>query len=421
MRIFLALPIALALAPAVAAQNQGAVNGIAATPGPIVGGFRFAIQGTNPCTAVHVDFGDGSNNTYTIAGLPDRDTVWHQYTRGGRFVVRATGSAGCGGEASTRVTVDLPTAPPPTPTPTPQPAAPPAAAAMRFAGMDHNNDRVITRAEWQGSERSFRFHDWNSDGRLSGDEVHPGAMPPATTGRTGLEWSETHFRALDRNADGRISRDEWRADLEDFYRVDRDRNDVLTREEFLISDVDDDRGDHFQDLDLNGDNRVDRVEWHGSESAFRQLDRNNDGSLSAEELGIPSAAGRPSSGGAFSRLGAARTVTVSATEAWTDTGLDVRAGDVLRITASGTIGWAPEAGAVAPPAGASGPATDAAPVPRANIGALVGRVANGRAFLAIASNGTVRVEQSGRLFLGVNDDVLSDNRGSFRVSIAVNR
>jgi Ca2+-binding EF-hand superfamily protein len=421
MRILLALLIALALAPAVAAQNQGAVNGIAATPAPVVGGFRFAIQGTNPCTAVHVDFGDGSNNTYTIAGLPDRDTVWHQYTRGGRFVVRATGSAGCSGEASTRVTVDLPTAPPPTTTPTPQPEAPPAATTMRFADMDRNGDHVITRAEWQGSERSFRFHDWNSDGRLSGDEVHPGAMPPATTGRAGLDWSETQFRALDRNADGRISRDEWRGELEDFYRVDRDRNDFLTREEFLISDFDDDRGDRFQDLDLNGDNRVDRKEWHGSENAFRQLDRNNDGSLTADELGIPSAAGRPFSGGAFSRLGAARTVSVSATEAWTDTGLDVRAGDVLRITASGTIGWAPEPGAVAPPAGANGPATDGAPIPRANIGALVGRVGNGRAFLAIASNGTVRVEQSGRLFLGVNDDVLSDNRGSFRVSVTVNR
>jgi hypothetical protein len=37
-------------------------------------------------------------------------------------------------------------------------------------------DGVITRQEWQGNDRSFRNHDWNGDGRLSGDEVPPGAQ-----------------------------------------------------------------------------------------------------------------------------------------------------------------------------------------------------------------------------------------------------
>ena len=42
---------------------------------------------------------------------------------------------------------------------------------MRFQGMDRNGDGVITRAEWRGSDRSFEVHDWNGDGKLSGDEV----------------------------------------------------------------------------------------------------------------------------------------------------------------------------------------------------------------------------------------------------------
>ena len=47
--------------------------------------------------------------------------------------------------------------------------------AMRFQAMDTNHDGVITRDEWRGSDRSFRNHDWNGDGRLSGDEVRVGA------------------------------------------------------------------------------------------------------------------------------------------------------------------------------------------------------------------------------------------------------
>src|SRR6478735_9412873 len=47
--------------------------------------------------------------------------------------------------------------------------------AMRFQGMDHNGDGAISRSEWQGSDNSFRQHDWNHDGVLSGDEVRPGA------------------------------------------------------------------------------------------------------------------------------------------------------------------------------------------------------------------------------------------------------
>ena len=41
----------------------------------------------------------------------------------------------------------------------------------RFEGMDRNRDGVISRSEWRGSDESFRRHDWNGDGKLSGEEV----------------------------------------------------------------------------------------------------------------------------------------------------------------------------------------------------------------------------------------------------------
>lgn len=429
MRILLATSIVLSMASAAAGQTSGSVTGITATRSPIEGGFRFTIQGSNPCTSVRMEFGDGTSHTYDIRSLPDSETIWHHYTRGGTFVVRAAGAGGCRGEASTRVSVNLPP-PDPTPAPTPQPAAPPPASTGRFPGMDRNGDRVVTRDEWLGSARSFRHHDWNNDGLLSGDEVRLGATPPPAAGgflRNRLEWTTAHFQVLDRNRDGRVSRAEWRYEYEDFFRVDRDRNGELSREEFLISSVDDDRGDRFADLDENGDNRLDRREWHGSEEIFRWLDQNNDGSLSrAEVVGEPGRAGRgggaaePQGGGGGGGTAPIRTLQVSAREAWTDSGIDVRAGEVLTIRAAGTIEWADNRGAVAPPTGAKGPATPNAPVPGQAIGALVARIGDGPAFLA-AVGGTIRAERTGRLFLGVNDDVLTDNSGAFRVSVGVRR
>ncbi len=47
---------------------------------------------------------------------------------------------------------------------------------IRFVEMDRNNDGVITRQEWNGSAQSFDVHDWNGDGRLSGEEVRVGAQ-----------------------------------------------------------------------------------------------------------------------------------------------------------------------------------------------------------------------------------------------------
>lgn len=48
-------------------------------------------------------------------------------------------------------------------------------ANMRFRGLDANGDGRITRREWRGNDRSFRVHDRNRDGVLSGREVWAGS------------------------------------------------------------------------------------------------------------------------------------------------------------------------------------------------------------------------------------------------------
>jgi hypothetical protein len=108
------------------------------------------------------------------------------------------------------------------------------AETSRFRDMDRNNDGVVTRAEWRGSDDSFRVHDWNGDGILSGNEVRPGAIRPGT------------------------------------------------REE--DAGIYDDREDTFENLDANRNSQIERDEWHGSADAFRWLDRNNDGVLSRREV-----------------------------------------------------------------------------------------------------------------------------------------
>jgi hypothetical protein len=46
--------------------------------------------------------------------------------------------------------------------------------SMRFRGLDTNHNGVITRREWRGNDTSFRVHDRNGDGILSGYEVRTG-------------------------------------------------------------------------------------------------------------------------------------------------------------------------------------------------------------------------------------------------------
>lgn len=427
MRAFTATVILLS-SLAASPQSRGAVNRLDVSPGPIAGNYRFAVSGTNPCSAVHMDFGDGSSHTYAIRGLPDTETVWHHFTRDGTFVIRATGANDCGGAASTRVTVVLPPDPRPArPTPAATPPAPP---TIRFGPMDQNGDAVISRAEWRGSARSFEVHDWNGDGRLAGDELRFGApLPSAAANRgTGLgrlrqvqvvDWSEPQFRQLDRNRDDRVSLAEWRFEVEDFRRVDRNRDNLLTLNEFQISDIDDDRGCRFVDLDLNGDRRIERGEWHGSLEIFRWLDRNDDGVLSRAEVVGDGSSGRGAAAVARpGRAGAESSIAVSARETWTDTGITVRAGDILVIRATGEIQFSNDTGDVAGPAGARGRrATNAAPLPDQNIGALIARVEGSPPFTVGGQTGTIRAPRAGRLYLGVNDDVLTDNHGEFRVTV----
>jgi hypothetical protein len=111
----------------------------------------------------------------------------------------------------------------------------------------------------------------------------------------------------------------------------------------------------------------------------------------------------------------------------TDTGIDLRTGDQVTISASGNITAGRRAGVVSPDGGrvsaASALGVGVYPVPNAGVGALIGviRTPGGQVsqpFL-VGSQLSFNAPADGRLILLVNDDNFNDNSGSFDVRITV--
>jgi hypothetical protein len=115
--------------------------------------------------------------------------------------------------------------------------------------------------------------------------------------------------------------------------------------------------------------------------------------------------------------GAAGTITVQATQQWTDTGIIVARGERVQFRGTGdvTIGANMSSGVGGSPAAtASG---GKYPVANAPAGALIARIGNGQAFLVGGNSQPITMPANGRLMLGINDDHLADNSGTYSVSM----
>ena len=452
-KIATAIVLSLAFAP----QQRGWVSSVTAAAGNNVGTYQVSVRGNNPCGAVNLDFGDGTTAvTHAITQVPV--TITHEYTRVGEYTIRARGMGNCDGDVFTRVNVTR------------------VRSSIfnrnqdqdqnRFAEMDQNGDGIITRAEWRGTAQAFNLADWNNDGRLSGDEVRAVGTTPS------------RFAEMDRNGDGIITRAEWRGTAQAFNLADWNNDGRLSGDEVRVGS---DRNEHtrFAGMDQNGDGVITRNEWRGNAQSFNQHDWNGDGRLSGEEV-RPGA--RPQyewTETAFRRLDRNRdnylsgtewryepddflqvdrnsddrislaeflngdnamvnempggrgfgrgrpndqasTVIVTNRQAWIDSGIDVRAGDSLDITATGRVQYSRQLTHVAGPDGTPSVTRADAPMPNTPVGALVARVGNSAPFFVGARANALRVQQTGRLFFGINDDILTDNSGDFRVTVIVN-
>jgi hypothetical protein len=97
------------------------------------------------------------------------------------------------------------------------------------------------------------------------------------------------FFAADKNRDGRITISEWNDTRQAFRNADVNRDNVLTREEYVgavgaVATTGFNREQRFSEMDRNRDGHITHGEWRGSADAFEWLDRNEDGELSRGEV-----------------------------------------------------------------------------------------------------------------------------------------
>lgn len=111
-----------------------------------------------------------------------------------------------------------------------------------------------------------------------------------------------------------------------------------------------------------------------------------------------------------------RETVVDATVAWSDTGVDVRADQTVYFLSKDRIRSAP--GRRDGPEGEHNSPGGPRPMPGQRRAALIGRIGDSKDYFIVGDNrGPIRMGAAGRLYLGVNDDTLQDNAGSFRVTV----
>ena len=289
--------------------------------------------------------------------------------------------------------------------------------APRFQGMDRNNDGVIAGAEWPGNQQAFENQDWNNDGVLSGVEIEAAGGGQAANRRV------ERFETLDANNNGRIEPREWTGTVVAFNRLDANNDNILSRAEMVGIAAEEQarvavggqaRDVRFESLDANNNGRIEPREWTGTVAAFNRLDVNNDNVVTRAEM-----FGNATDQGAVGTSGQSREVRVESRVRWTDTGIDVRAGQTVGFDARGTVRLGPTENEVAGVDGTLSRRRDnGAPMANQAEGALIARIGNSPVFF-VGDLNSVRAPATGRLYLGVNDGDLGNNSGDFQVVVSV--
>jgi predicted Ser/Thr protein kinase len=125
-------------------------------------------------------------------------------------------------------------------------------------------------------------------------------------------------------------------------------------------------------------------------------------------------------------------IQVPANVPWTDTGINLRQGDSVEVTATGRV--AVETTGRIPPKAPGGFAPDCRaaaaiyggrfgvfPAPQLPCWSLIGRIGANGIIFEVGARGTFQARRDGRLFLGINDDTLANNAGFWTAAVTVLR
>jgi len=154
----------------------------------------------------------------------------------------------------------------------------------------------------------------------------------------------------------------------------------------------------------------------------------DDSAQSRVTIGATTATGLTSTRSVTTSTTAGETVTTAlrGTDPWLDSGVRLRVGDVVTVTATGTITHAP--GQSVGPAGDTRPELAQFNLIPGNHAALLGRLGpTGQPFVIGASRevkidaAAVTTGNNVALFLGINDAGLDNNGGAFAITMVIRR
>lgn len=113
------------------------------------------------------------------------------------------------------------------------------------------------------------------------------------------------------------------------------------------------------------------------------------------------------------------TVGVPASQEFTDTGIEVPAGGIVIVVASGEV-FHDEGSSAGPDGTVNAPELRSFNlIPQVDHAALIGRMGQDGDPFFVGTDSVFPVAQAGRLFLGVNDEGVDDNRGAFEATVTV--
>ena len=111
-------------------------------------------------------------------------------------------------------------------------------------------------------------------------------------------------------------------------------------------------------------------------------------------------------------------INVPANQGWTNTGIPVLRGQRISFNAQGDIMISPTASSGPDGSPAVTSPTVRYPLQGVPAGALIGRVGNSAPFPIGRNTQPITMPANGPLMLGINDDILNDNSGSYSVSLS---